>query len=146
VSCEQIFRKYLRERGYRLTPQRSAILSVLHDVQGFVTADDIHDRAHRACPAVDVSTVYRTLDLLQKLDLVSSIEGGDGQRRYELLGIHGPHIHLTCQSCGKVIAADTSAATEFAALLLTRYCFHAHVDHLSVPGLCDDCAAIKHHA
>jgi Fur family ferric uptake transcriptional regulator len=59
---------------------------------------------------VDISTVYRTLDLLQEFDLVSSVDPGDDQRRYELLGIHGPHLHLVCRACGRVIGADLEVA------------------------------------
>jgi Fe2+ or Zn2+ uptake regulation protein len=110
MACEQVFLRQLRERGFRLTAQREVILSVLHDVEGLVTADEIYSRVRSISSAVDISTVYRTLDLLQELDLVSSVDAGDGQRRYELLGLHGPHLHLVCQACGQVIGADMEVA------------------------------------
>ncbi len=140
MTCEQVFTRQLRERGFRLTAPRQAVLSVLHDVDGFVTAEELHTRVQHVNSAVDISTVYRTLDLLQELDLVSSVDGTDGQRRYELLGLHGPHLHLICQVCGRVIGADLEAASSLAKRIEAEYGFQAVVDHLSIPGLCPTCA------
>jgi Fe2+ or Zn2+ uptake regulation protein len=100
VACEELFIRSLRRRGFRLTPQREVILSALHQVVGLATVEEILTQVQMISTAVDVSTVYRTLDLLQKLGVVASVVGSDGQRRYELLHHHGPHIHLVCISCG----------------------------------------------
>lgn len=140
MACKEIFVQQLRERGFRLTPQREIILSVLHDVEGWTTADEIYSRVQEISTSLDISTVYRTLDLLQELDLVFGMEIGDGQRRYELLGVHGPHLHLVCQSCGQVIAADLDAARTFGADLQSKYGFRPALEQLSIPGLCPACA------
>jgi Fur family ferric uptake transcriptional regulator len=140
MACEQIFAQQLRERGFRLTPQREMILSVLHDIKGLATADEIYDRVHDISASVDISTVYRTLDLLKGFDLVSCVDLGDDQRRYELLGIHGPHLHLVCQACGQVIGADLEIAQALAERLEAEYGFRAALDQLSVPGLCRACS------
>ena len=124
-----------------MTPQREIILSVLHDVEGLATAEEIHNRVQRISTSVDISTVYRTLDLLQEFDLVACVDPGDDQRRYELLGIHGPHLHLVCQVCGQVIGADTEVAQAFGRRLQDEFGFLPAIDHLSVPGLCAACAA-----
>jgi Fur family ferric uptake transcriptional regulator len=141
MACETVFIQQLRERGFRLTPQRENILSVLHDVDGLVTAEEIYNRVLRINTSVDMSTVYRTLDLLQEFDLVACVEPGDDQRRYELLGIHGPHLHLVCQACGQVIGADSEVAQDFGQRLQDEYGFVPALEHLSVPGLCATCAA-----
>jgi len=141
MACEKVFIQQLRQRGFRLTPQREMILSVLHDVEGLVTADEIYGRVHALSSSVDISTVYRTLDLLQELDLVSCVDAGDGQRRYELLGIHGPHLHLVCQACGQVIGAEMEITQAFGERLKAEYGFQPRLDHLSIPGLCPVCAA-----
>ncbi len=140
MACEQVFVQQLRERGFRLTPQREIILSVLHDVEGLVPAEEIYQRVQNISSSVDISTVYRTLDLLQEFDLVSWVDAGDDQRRYELLGIHGPHLHLVCQVCGQVIGADLEVAQAFGQRLQAEYGFVPALDHLSVPGLCAACA------
>lgn len=141
MACEEVFIQELRERGFRLTPQREMILSVLHDVEGLVTAEEIYNRVQSISSSVDISTVYRTLDLLQEFDLVSCVDPSNDQRRYELWGIHGPHLHLVCQTCGQVSAADLEVAQAFGQCLQAEYGFVPALDHLSVPGLCATCAA-----
>ena len=140
MACKEIFVQQLRERGFRLTPQREIILSVLHEVEGWATADEIYGRVQGVSTALDISTVYRTLDLLQELGLVFCMDTGDGQRRYELLGVDGPHLHLVCQTCGQVIAAELDVARAFGARLEAEYGFQPELDHLSIPGLCPSCA------
>jgi Fur family ferric uptake transcriptional regulator len=141
MACEQVFIQQLHERGFRLTPQREMILSVLHEVEGLVTAEEIYGRVQAISSSVDISTVYRTLDLLQEFDLVSCVDAGDDQRRYELLSIHGSHLHLVCQACGQVIGADLEMAEAFGQRLKAEYGFQAALEHVSIPGLCQACAA-----
>jgi Fur family ferric uptake transcriptional regulator len=139
MTCEGIFLNKLRQRGFRLTPQREMVLSVMHQVEGFATADEIYDRVHFLSSSVDISTIYRTLDLLQDFKMVSSVEAGSGQRVYTLLGTRGPHIHLVCSVCGKVLGADLDLARPLVASLRENYGFEADLNHLSIPGRCQDC-------
>jgi Fur family ferric uptake transcriptional regulator len=140
MSCEEVFFKQLREHGFRLTPQREMVLSVLHDIEGFATADEIYERVSRFSSSLDISTVYRTLELLQDFHLVAAVDPGDGQRRYELLGIHGRHFHLVCRSCGKIIGVETQAIEAFARRIEKGYDFGIDLEHLSIPGLCRECS------
>ena len=142
MACEQVFIQQLHERGFRLTPQREAILSVLHEIEKLATADEIYRRVQGLSPAVDLSTVYRTLDLLQELGLVACVETGDDQRRYELVSLHGPHLHLVCQSCGKIIGADLGIARAFSRQIQAEYGFQPTLDQMSVPGLCAACIGL----
>jgi Fur family ferric uptake transcriptional regulator len=140
MACEEVFLEKLRAHGLRLTPQRELILSAMHEMEGLATAEAIYEQVQSITLAVDISTVYRTLDLLQEFDIVACIDPGDGQHRYELLGVHGPHIHLICQSCGKVAGIDVDDARPFAEQIRARYGFAADLDHLSITGLCPTCA------
>ena len=140
MACEEVFLQKLRDRGLRLTPQREMILSVMHDVEGLATADEIYAQVQGLTSAVDISTVYRTLDLLQGMDIVACVDPGDGQHLNELLGVHGPHNHLVCQSCGKVMGIAIAEAQPFAQRLRAEQGFVADLDHLSIPGLCQACA------
>lgn len=140
MACEEIFLEKLRARGLRLTPQREMILSAMHEMEGLTTAEAIHEQVQSITSAVDISTVYRTLDLLQAFDIVACVDPGDGQHHYELLGVHGPHIHLICQSCGKIAGIDLEEARPFAERIRARYGFETDLDHLSIPGLCSSCA------
>jgi Fur family ferric uptake transcriptional regulator len=140
MSCEQVFLEQLRERGFRLTPQREMVLSVMHQIKDFATAEEIHDRVQALSSAVDISTVYRTLELLQEFHLIALVDPGDGRRRYQLLGVHERHVHLVCRSCGKIIGADLESAQPLIKQLEKQYGFQADVDDLSIPGQCLACS------
>ena len=139
MSCEEVFLQQLRERGFRLTPQREIILSVLHDQEGLATAEEIHAGVQVQSSAIDISTVYRTLELLQDFHLLTAIDLGDGQRRYELLGVHGAHAHLQCQTCGKLIGLDAGELQPLADHLQAMYGFCLDVEHLTIAGRCTTC-------
>jgi len=141
MSCEEFFFKKLHERGFRLTPQREMVLSVMHHMDEFATADEIYHRVSALSSSVDISTVYRTLDLLEGFQMVSCLEPGDGQRVYKLLTVHGLHMHLICSACGQVIGADLDLARPLAVHLREQYGFEADLNRLSVPGLCQECQA-----
>jgi Fur family ferric uptake transcriptional regulator len=140
MSCEQVFMEQLRERGFRLTPQREMVLSVMHQIKDFATAEEIHDRVQALSSAVDISTVYRTLELLQEFHLIALVDPGDGRRRYQLLGVHERHVHLVCRSCGKIIAADLESAQPLIKQLEKQYGFQVDGDDLSIPGQCLACS------
>jgi Fur family ferric uptake transcriptional regulator len=139
MSCEEGFFEKLREQGFRLTPQREMVLSVLHEIEGFATADEIYERVSSFSSSVDISTVYRTLELLQDFQLVASVDPRDDQRRYELLGLNGQHFHLVCRSCGSIIGVQPQAIEAFAKRMREEYGFEIDLDQLSIPGLCQEC-------
>jgi Fur family ferric uptake transcriptional regulator len=139
MSCQEAFFKMLRERNFRLTPQREMVLSVMHDMTDFATAEEIFDRVRALSSAVDISTVYRTLDLLQELNLVASVDAGEGQRRYELHGVHADHLHLVCRSCGQIIAAELEPARPLQVYMQEHYAFAVSLEGLELPGLCHAC-------
>ncbi len=146
MSCQTNFARELRERGLRLTAQREMVLDVLHELDGHATADDIYQRVQRMSSAVDVSTVYRTLDLLQRFRLVSCVEAADGQRRYELQGAErDPHAHLICSQCGSVLRAEQSAIQPLIARLAEQHGFQVDLCQLAIPGLCSRCSAAPSH-
>jgi Fur family ferric uptake transcriptional regulator len=141
MACEELFRKRLRASGLRLTPQREMVLNVLHRFEGTATAEEIYEQVRALSSAVDISTVYRTLDLLRELELVACIDPGGDQHRYELLGTHGPHLHLACRSCGQIIGVDLAEAGPLIAHLRDRYGFETELGNVTIPGLCRDCRA-----
>ena len=92
--------------GYRLTAAREAILGVLSKTSKHLSAEDIYLAVHKVYPAIGLTTIYRTLELLVHLRLVFKFDFGDGRARYELS--EGPkgirhHHHLVCTACGRVI-------------------------------------------
>ena len=139
MSCEKTFFSQLRERRFRLTPQREMVLSVLHEMEDFASVEEIHARVQAISSSVDISTIYRNLELLQEFHLVASVDSGDGQRRYELVGIHGAHLHLVCRSCGKVIGTDLDQFQPLVGYLEEQHGFVVDVEQLCIPGCCQEC-------
>jgi Fur family transcriptional regulator, ferric uptake regulator len=139
MSCENRFTTELHQRGLRLTPQREKILSVLHHMRSPATAEEIHQRVAESGAGVELSTVYRTLDLLQSFGLISVIDKGERQHRYKHVGTERPHFHLACRGCGKVIGIDLAEAAEFATRIESAQGFRPDIAQVTLPGICREC-------
>ncbi|MEU6487586.1 transcriptional repressor [Streptomyces sp. NPDC046887] len=127
----------LRQRGYRLTPQRQLVLEAV-DVLGHATPDDILTEVRKTASGVNISTVYRTLELLEELGLVSHAHLGHGAPTYHLADRHH-HLHLVCRDCTEVIEADVEVAAEFTAKLRETFGFDTDLKHFAIFGRCADC-------
>jgi len=128
----------LTEKGYRLTPQRIMILSAIEDSESHISAEEIYAKVADKYPQVNISTVYRTLELLKQLGLIYEIDLGEGRVRYHPED-KGHHHHLVCQKCGAVIDVDESALSPLRDVLLRDYSFRAELKHVAIFGLCDKC-------
>ena len=96
-SFLQSSNELLRKRGYRLTPQRHMILSVIQEANEHLSVEQITERVQQYNPHVSLSTVYRTLELLRELGVVVMTDLGSGKLEYEL--VNRPHHHLICEKC-----------------------------------------------
>ncbi len=128
----------LRGTGYRLTPQRMLIVSIIHDYKGHVTAEEVHARVVEQYPFVDISTVYRTLQLLKKLHLVSETDLGGGRVQYELAQ-GARHHHLVCRRCGTTFPLDDGLLEPLRSQLLAKHDFEADMEHFAIFGVCKGC-------
>ena len=135
---EEILGK-LSEQGYRLTPQRMMILSAIENGDGHISADEIYAQVTAKYPRVNISTVYRTLELLKRLELVTETDLGDGRLRYHPAD-KGHHHHLVCTECGAVIDLDESLLSPVKDVLLREYGFLADLKHLAIFGRCANCS------
>ncbi len=127
----------LQELGYRLTPQRTLVWDQLREDGGHLTAEVLCRRVQSQFPHINISTIYRTLELLVNLGLVKETHLGSGGRHFEVEE-EVPHHHLVCEKCGRVEhvhGEDLNGAD--AALLKTRG-FELH-DALLF-GSCSACA------
>jgi Fur family transcriptional regulator, ferric uptake regulator len=132
----------LREKGYRLTPQRLMILAAIETSDEHVSAEEIYNQVAAKYPNVDISTVYRTLELLKKLGMVYEIDLGEGRIRYHAEE-SGHHHHLVCQDCGAVIDIDEAALASLKDILMRDYHFQAELRHVGVFGICEKCRQKK---
>jgi len=129
----------LIEQGYRLTPQRMMILSAIENSHDHISAEEIYTQVAAKYPHVNISTVYRTLDLLKELGLVTETNLGEGRVRYHPAD-KGHHHHLVCQECGAIIDLDESVLSSLKSVLLREYKFSADLRHLAIFGRCTNCS------
>ena len=130
----------LHELGYRLTPQRIMVLDAVEDADSHISVDEIYTQVLARYPHMNISTVYRTLELLEKLGLVTKTDLGDGRVRYHSIK-KGYHHHLVCQKCGVLIDIEESILSPLWAEILKKYDFRINMKHLAFFGLCPKCRA-----
>ena len=128
----------LRRHGYRMTHQRALIIQALCDLDGHASAEKIHDRVTRQDPGVDLSTVYRTLERLRDLHIVSQTDLGRGCAEYEIV-TDQPHHHLVCQRCDRVIDLDHGYLAPAAEAIRRDFDFEPVLTHLAIFGFCSEC-------
>ena len=138
MSCESEIVELLRESGQRPTPQRLMILSILRHREGHLTAAEILSEVKREYPYVDISTIYRTMNALKELHLVSETDLGSGEYSYEWR-LADPHHHLICRQCGAELSLDSTYLESMAERLLADHGFRAEMDHFAIFGVCKDC-------
>jgi Fur family ferric uptake transcriptional regulator len=129
----------LRERGQRMTPQRQLILEAVQAIDGHISAEAVHARVAGRFPQVNISTVYRTLELLQDIGLVTHTHFDDGVAQYHRAE-EGLHQHLVCRACGSEQELDLAVLEPLGAVLNERYGFEADLAHFALVGLCRACA------
>jgi len=129
---------YLRQLGYRLTPQRLMVLSSLASTPSHVSAEEVHAHVCQRYPDMPLSTVYRVLELLDHLNLVTRTDLGDGRVRYHLMEGRRHH-HLVCKGCGSIVEMDASLLAPLQAALQERYGFRASLNHFAIFGRCQRC-------
>ena len=97
-----ISRRTLNTTGMRVTNQRSLIIEIIRQGQGHLDADEIYRLAREKEPRISLSTVYRTVQMLKKLDLVEELHFDEEHHHYEIKPSN-EHHHLLCLGCGKVV-------------------------------------------
>lgn len=133
----------------RWTVPRQAVLDFLSRRPGHVSAKDIYGSLSDACPGIGMTTVYRTLDLLERTGFIQRITLGDGQARYEFKPPDrmDHHHHLICTGCGKIIDYKDFAREELELVkktedaLAKRHGFRIDDHNIQFLGLCDRCQA-----
>ncbi len=131
------WRERLRESGYRLTPQRELILAAVERL-GHATPDEVLADVREHSEAVNASTVYRTLEVLEELGLVRHAHLSDRAPTYHSVAGE-EHFHLVCRNCRGVISVDPDVLAPLLAQLEADHRFSVDVGHLTVFGRCENC-------
>lgn len=128
----------LQGRGMRITPQRAIIFEAIERLEGHITAEDIFQEVQEVNPYISLATVYRTLELLQELQLVTPTNLG-GSQTYFALKDHGTHHHLVCLQCQRIEEFSDDLFDPVRLRLAGEYGFQVYTDHMSLFGICRGC-------
>jgi Fur family peroxide stress response transcriptional regulator len=131
----------LRNKGYRATPQRIAICRFALHSRDHPTAQRIYDEVKKVHPTVTLATVYKTLQILGKLDLIQELGFPQGKARFD--SYMKPHINLVCLRCGNIRDLDDLTAREIVKRVVATTKFTATRQRLDIYGICQNCGSTK---
>ncbi len=128
----------LREQGYKLTPQRRAVIRTIVSSQDHLTPAALYERVRQEHPAIGLVTIYRTLELLSRLELICELHAGGSCHSYTI-SIPEHHHHLICSNCGEVIDFTGYDLTELEQRLHRETGFEIEGHLLEFIGRCQNC-------
>ncbi|MCX6012437.1 MAG: Fur family transcriptional regulator [Chloroflexi bacterium] len=133
MSCAVI----LKEKGFKLTPQRRLIVDLIHQANVHITAEEIVSNVQTRMPGVNKSTIYRTLELLEETGCVYK-----STLNHQFIYHHaaeGHHHHLQCSKCGRIISCSENIFLPVEKVLRDKYGFRVDFRHVVLKGICDQC-------
>jgi Fur family ferric uptake transcriptional regulator len=135
-------KQMVKAKGYKLTPQRRATVDVIIQNKGkHMSAEEVFLEVKKLCPEVGLATVYRTMLLLEELQILQKHNFDDGRNRYEL---NHPdeehhHHHLICIKCGKVYEVEEDLLDILESKIQEKYHFHIEDHKVQFTGCCVNC-------
>jgi Fe2+ or Zn2+ uptake regulation protein len=141
MTCADNYVSELRARGYRMTPQRMAILHVLHHSGRHLSPGDIYEEARKELPGITETTVYRTLEFLAENGFSRSAHMGNGHLVYEIA--QHEHHHMKCRGCGMEVEVEHAPLEGLYSQLEKLTGFKLDSSHMTFFGLCPDCQSTK---
>lgn len=149
LSPEKILqlKEVLKDKGYKLTPQRRAILnSIIENNGNHLTVEELYEKVKEDCPEIGLATVYRTVQLLEEVGFICKLDFDEGCSRYELVNENEEHHHhhLICNICGKVIEVEGDLLGELEKNIEDNYEFKVLNHNVKFYGICKDCKKNMH--
>ena len=135
--AESYLANVLRSRGLRLTAQRQLILDAVVGL-GHATPEQVHVAVQKVAAGVNITTVYRTLELLEELGLVTHTHLSHGSPTFHAVG-EEQHVHLVCRVCGAVAEVPPSFLADLAGELEAQRGFLIDIGHVALFGVCAGC-------
>jgi len=137
MSCAADYAPQLRARGFRMTPQRMAILHVLRHDGTHLSPAEVYKKARKEMPGLTEPTVYRTLEFLAENGMIRSSHAGSGHLTYEIAG--DDHHHMICRICGSEIEVEHTLLENLYRKLETASGYHNIDSHVTFFGVCPKC-------
>ncbi|WP_461204507.1 Fur family transcriptional regulator [Clostridium sp. DL1XJH146] len=137
-----MLREKLKKKGYKLTPQRKAIINTIDNNRGeHLTVEQLYDSVKISSPEIGLATVYRTVQMLEEVEYINKLMLDDGCYRYEKNNedeIH-QHHHLICKKCLKVIEVKGDFMDTIEESIEKEYDFKIENHKVKFFGICKDC-------
>lgn len=137
MTCASEYAPQLRARGYRMTPQRLAILHVLRHEESHLSPLDVYEKARVELPSLTEPTVYRTLEFLADNALIRPSYNASGHLTYEIAG--NEHHHIVCRNCGAEMEVEHTMLESLYRLLETTSGYKSIDSHVTFFGICPNC-------
>jgi Fur family ferric uptake transcriptional regulator len=142
-SLEKKMLAALKQRGYKLTPQRQAVVRAILLSPYHLSPADIYEKVSQLYPGIGVVTVYRTLEILTRLGLICELHTGGDSRSYVVRESKEHHHHLICTGCGKVIYFTSCGLEKLSQRLSREVNFEIKTHLLEFFGRCHSCRGRK---
>jgi len=127
----------LREKGFRVTPQRLAICEFVLSSKEHPTVDQVYHAVRREYPTLSLATVYQTLHLLTEMDMLQELGFGNGVARYDPKS--SPHINIVCKGCGKIQDFESESVRSFLLQIKAEMKQKLIGQRLEIFVFCDKC-------
>jgi Fur family peroxide stress response transcriptional regulator len=128
----------LKDRDFRITPQRLAVLRVLAAGEGHPTVETIYEKVRSTFSTTSLATIYKTVSLLREMNEVLELGFADGSNRYD--GHRPfPHPHVICTNCKKIIDPDLSSLKDMTQEVAEETGFEIVTHRLDFFGICPEC-------
>lgn len=143
INTMDILKEKLKETGFKITPQRRAIVDILlKNNNEHLSSEEIYDLVRIDCPEIGLATVYRTMQLLDEVGVISKLNLDDGCIRYELSlnkdECHNHH-HLICKKCGKIMEVKEDLLDVIEKQIQEIYKFEILDHDVKFYGSCENC-------
>ncbi len=129
----------IKKHGYKLTPQRRAVLKELSSSQEHLTPADIYDKVRLEHPGIGLVTIYRLLQMLIEFGLICEVHASDNSRRYLIRRQPEHHHHLICSDCGTVVDFTDCDLSRLGKRLSCETGFEIETHLLEFVGRCRGC-------
>lgn len=130
----------LRQHGERITIQRRLVIEALLDTHDHMSVNDVNDYIEKKqnAPSLAEPTIYRILQWLKSLQLVSQTDMAESGIVYQIIG-QKKHHHLVCLNCNQIIDIPDRLFDHLRESLRSEFNFHARIDHMAIYGYCANC-------
>jgi Fur family peroxide stress response transcriptional regulator len=143
MENQQLIAK-LREKGYKVTPQRLAICESILSSKNHPTADHIYQEVKKKYPTLSLATIYQTLHLLKEIGLLQELEFSGRISRYD--PDTSPHINIICKNCGTIQDYKSESIRELWSQIIRELGFKPIGQRLDIYRYCDQCLANLHNS